>query len=312
MSKYKILYVGQISDDDKITASTQMFSFGIINELKKINVELVTFNIDKYNFRNDIDQCILDINNIGYFDFVLCHMLDDKNLPLIYLALKKITKYDVTVFIEVPIGDWHFDKYFLYQDSPRFLNKKEYVVYPAPILKELYSNIKKEKNSILLDHRWQGHLGTNLEKSDDIIEWIKELSNDYKIYKLVRHDETQYIPDYIIPIYHSPFKEYLKKISDKEIFISTHAGSYNSTVIDMLAFGSKCIIPKIDGRIYIPQYNMDLFNLPIFSTKEEMINEIKKPLDLDLLSKQIDKCTSLEYIINDIDRQFRKIIKKNN
>lgn len=310
MLRYKLLYVGQICEDNNITSSTQMFSFGIINELKKINVELVTFNINKYNFNDDIEDCIQEIKKLGQFDFVLYHMLDHKNLPLIYYALKNITKYEVTVFIEVPIGDWKFDNYFFYQDSPRFINHKKYTVYPAPILKDLYNNVDKEKNSILLDHRWQGHLGTNLEKSDDIIEWIKELSNEYKIYKLVRHDEKQYIPDYITPIYHSPFKEYLKMISNKEIFISTHAGSYNSTVIDMLAFGSKCIIPKIDDRLYIPKYNVELFNLPTFSTKEEMLNEIRKPLDLDNLSKQIDKCTSIEYIINDIDYQFRKIINK--
>jgi len=308
MTNYRILYMGQISDE--IKSSTQMFSFGIIREFKKFDVDLVTFNTIKYNFREDLNKCIEDIKKLGAVDFVLCHVLDDQNLPVIYDVLKSITKYLVTAFIEVPIGEYKFDKYFLYQDSPRFSNLKNYKVYPAPILADLYPKIEKEKNSILLDHRWQGHLGTNLEMSDKIIEWVEDLSKDYKIYKLVRYDEFQKIPDYIIPIHHCSFPEYLKQISNKEIFISTHAGSYNSTVIDMLAFGSKCIIPKIDSRLYVPVYNVDLFNLPTFTTKEEMMNEIKKPLNNEILSAQIKKCTDIADIIIDINKQFLEI--KNN
>jgi len=310
MANYRILYMGQISEENEIKSSTQMFSYGIIREFKKLDVDLVTFNTINYNFREDLNSCIDNLKKLGKFDFVLCHILDDKNLQLIYIALKSMTKYLVTVFIEVPIGEWKFDKYFLYQDSPRFIDHRNYKVYPAPLLKDLYPNVEKEKNSILLDHRWQGHLGTNLEISDKIIEWIEGISSDYKIYKLIRYDEKQNIPNFITPIYHAPFKEYLQQIANKEIFISTHAGSYNSTVIDMLAFKSKCIIPKIDNRLYVPVYNVTHFNLPIFSTKQELLDEIKKPLNTEELSQQINKCTDLCDIIKDINCQFLEF--KNN
>jgi hypothetical protein len=314
MASYKLLYLGYISDD--ITTSVEMFSYGILKELNKLDIDLKIFNLTHYNLpdtsnSSDIEKCVNDIKEIGEIDFVLCHIYHSEVSLKIYKILKEMTKYDVTVLIETPICGWAFDKYFLYFEQNGYsIYKNKYKVYNSPILKEFYSKIEKEKKSILLDHRWQGHLGTYMEKSNEIIEWIEELSNEYKIYKLVRRDEKQSIQNWITPIYHSTFQDYLKKISDKEIFISTHYGSYNSTVIDMLGFGAKCIIPKIQDKTFIPQYNIDLFNLPIFSTKNELLDEIKKPFDYNLLNSQIDKCTDIGDIIRDINEQFKQKIRK--
>jgi hypothetical protein len=303
MANYRILFVGNLSDN--IMSSTQMFSFGLIRELKKLNIDLVILNLNKCDFTSSVG--IEMINAFGEVDFTLCHVLDSTDHTLLNV-LKKITKYEVTVFVETPIYNYKFDRYFLYKEPSNYAIN--YSCYNAPILKDFYLNVEKEKNSILLDHRWQQYLGTNGEMSDSIIEWVKELSNEYKIYKLIKWDEKQKTPDYITPIPHTTFQEYIKLIRNKEIFISTHIGSYNSTVIDMLAFGAKCLIPKIDGRTYVPQYNVDLFNLPVFNTKEEMLSEIRKPLIQDMLSKQIDKCTNIVDIVADINKQFIEI--KNN
>ena len=313
--KYKLLYVGYI--DDNITASVHMFSYGIIRELKKLNIELVTFNLCKYDLHDDLNsnefkQCMDNITSLPKVDFTLCHIYHSEISSMMYNVLKGVTRYDVTVFIETPICRWKFDKYFLYFDSDAYKPWAEkYIIYNAPILKNFYPKIKKEKNSILLDHKWQGHLGTNMEMSDKIIKWMQQLSKKYKIYKLIRWDEEQTPPEYITPIYQTNFQDYLNQILNKEIFISTHYGSYNSTAIDMIAAGSKCIIPKIGGRTFIPQYNIDLFNLPTFSTKKELIAEIKKPLNTKILSKQINKCTDIVNIIKDIDKQFTNIINEN-
>lgn len=311
--KYRILYVGYVNDN--IRTSVEMFSYGIIKALKSMDVDLEIFNLSNYDpsTPNGINKLLGDIKETKSVDFVLCHMYYSDICKFIYNALKKITKYEVTVFMENPICDGIYDRYFLYFDTSYYgMIKNRYKVYNAPILKDFYPRVPKLEKSILLDHGWEKYKGTSNEISDKIINWLKDISNEYKIYKLVRYDEKlENIPDYINLIPHMEFKDYINEISKFEIFISTHCGSYNSSVVDMLAFGAKCIIPKINGVPYIPQYNIDYFNLPVFTSRVELINEIKKPLNYDILNSQINKCTDINDIIFDIDKQFRNKINKN-
>lgn len=130
---------------------------------------------------------------------------------------------------------------------------------------------------------------------------LEKHKNNFKIYKLMKWNEKpEDYPDWITQISPLCFKNYLEAISDKALFIATHYGSYNSSVVDAVAFGAKVIVPHIrgilapwKGRPFVPKYNVKLFDLTVADGVSHIERLIYDPIDPVKYKNNIDKCTDM-------------------
>jgi len=285
-----------------IYTSSQMYSYFLAKHfcnLKHITVKKILTS---------------QLTDIPTAQFSLIHALLSE-LSIDYHKISVATSIKTASFLEIAISQIDLNFTYVKKDNSILIN--------APIEKSLYTNVAKENKSILLDHAWRAHFkgNPNIDSEFDwtfkILNVLEKLKDKYKIYKLFRSDEQlEWYEKYpwITIIKQSNFNDYLSNIKNKEIFISTHCGSYNSTVVDMLAFGSKVIIPQVYYTPlkvivpFIPQYNIDLFQLPIVESIEQLIDEIKKPIDQNNWNKKINYCTDMIDAVNIIDNEFQKYL----
>ncbi|MGD1151739.1 MAG: hypothetical protein ABR911_02505 [Syntrophales bacterium] len=205
------------------------------------------------------------------------------------------------MFVEVKIPDYGMtDLFFTYGQY----NGYKRISINAPIDKSEYIYKEKIPNSILLDHAWIDYYGTVNERYEltlPIINMLEKHKDNFKIYKLMKWNEKpESYPDWITQISQVSFKNYLEAISDKAVFIATHYGSYNSSVVDAVAFGAKVIIPRVGrpfapwmGRPFVPKYNVKLFDLIVANSVSHIERLIYDPMDPVKFKNNIDKCTDM-------------------
>jgi hypothetical protein len=182
---------------------------------------------------------------------------------------------------------------------------------PAPYDGRFYKNVEKEKKTLLLDHSawlgWTEPTAIAQEMSDKIYTWLDDLKNEFKIYSMIYGAKQgglalKLLPDYVTPIMPCPFLDYLEKTNRMETFVVTHKGSYNLSVIDMLVRGIRVITyPK-----YIPDYNVERFNIPIYVDKGSFLATVRMPVDTFHWNKQIERCTSIQRIAEALNEQFKR------
>lgn len=291
---------------DKVLSSSDMYSFF----LNKYFSELKHVTFRHINFR--------DIKNVEIpkAQFTLVHGLfgSEEHTEMVINNVRNCTEIRSASLLEV--YDKRVDFNYMFVDDKRGIDRGR--VIPAPIEKSLYHKKEKERKSILLDHAWPSNFSENREDKDEnrektfkILETLKHLKDEYKFYKLFRHDEKdEWYQDkysWVTIIKQKSFVNYLEEISDKEIFIVTHLGSYNSSVIDALALGLKVINPGC--TLFVPPYNVKLFGIPVTENiTTELIKEIKKPINHDDWDKKIDLCMEIKDVVDLIDKDFQECL----
>lgn len=308
MIKYSLCLYGKFSNSvEESLNSMERLSTGLLEHFLKLNhVDLKVVDFDwrtEHNPETTFDK-------IPICDFLLTSLYTLNVVHNGHLAKQKVN-YKTATFLENK-SPWDYSFANLRESSPEC-----YIPYPCS--KRLFKYEEKIPKTILLDdHNQEINLGKDI--SVKITDWIKDLIDEgYKIYQLTKKNDKPH-SEIIEPIFKCNYKEYMEKTSKIENFILTHPGSYENSVIDMVARGIKVLIATDQGIFkrcdktegFVAKEIIQDFNLNTFKNKEELINLIKKPIcDLEL-EKKISMMTDMEEVVDIIDKVFQNIIKTNN
>lgn len=292
MNKYRLLLLGIVPDDLKLENS--MFSkhfltMKIYEEFLKLdNVDIVCYD------------CRKKIDNLDFFDIILFIGYYDNWNKFDLSELKRKTKAKKIIsFLEgsIEMSDWSF--------CFRSSNRKKETIFNPPCAKELYINKSKQKKSILIDHYWEDYLNTEKDWTYRIEDWLEEIKEDFKIYRLIRFkDEEKKIRSFEIPIFYSKFFEYIEKTDLIENFIITHHEGYPYGVIDMAVRGTRVLTPS---KFIVDELKCKL-NLLCFNNKEELHKILNSPID-EYWNHIDELCDDYSYIVNKIDEKIKDLLK---
>ena len=303
---YKLTILGYpVENSSKISHCFEMLTYGLQQEFYKLpHVDLEVFKIkNPYSIPNDIPNSdIILATSWGSF-------FRDK--PSIEIIRSKCKKFASFLEIAEPC-DFSFN--FIEQLNSHGITK--HLTIPAPYTSELYPHEIKEPKTILVDHLDTILIDNkipekdwgNLDLTKSIYKWLEPLKKEYKIYAFYPkwHEKILLpeIPSYITPVPLTNFVDYLKFISKMEQFINPNKGTYPYTVLDMLIMGSRVLTPP--G--FVPQYQIDRFNIPTFTNQTELLKEITKPIDIVGLNRNTEKCTPMDKVVKIIDAKFQELL----
>lgn len=176
-------------------------------------------------------------------------------------------------------------------------------IVPIPCKKSLMNNYTKEKNSILIDHYWEPFLGTELDWTNKIEDWVEKISDKYKIYRMLRFvNEEKNIRNFEIPINNSGYINYLDNTKHIENYVITHKEGFPYGVVDMAVRGTRIFTPPN----FIPQTLIDVFGVNVFRNEEEFLEQISNPVDEAKQKDNINKCISYDELARLIYERFKK------
>jgi hypothetical protein len=99
-------------------------------------------------------------------------------------------------------------------------------------------------------------------------------------------------PEWIRKISPASFLEYVEATATAETFVTTHKGSYNHSIIDMVARGTRVVC----GPNHTPRYNIDRFGLVEAASPEAVPDLLARPVDHAAEAAKRSLCTDLESI----------------
>jgi hypothetical protein len=296
-----------ITDLTQVWHCFQMLTYGLSISFNKIE----GIEVSQENFYKYIISKKTDFSSFPECDVVIQLSISKDFTEELYNQIKKKCK----LFVSFK------ENTALYCDYSFFLGHgtetEKAMRVSTPYTPEFYQNIEKESKSILLDHPYNKFWKKLPQRdwSKKIWKWIESLKEEYKIYTLLKQtrdedgdwkeEALKILPKYIIPLYDDKstdnqswnFKEYLEKTNKFEQFIVTVHGSYNYSVVDMIARGIRVLSPK--GFVYNK-------TIETFRDEKELIKLLKMPLDKTLLKNQLDKCISLDGVAKIMLNYFRK------
>ncbi len=283
-----------LSIDNSINSSEQLLS-GLNEEFKKLKY----VNVESIKLTATIGKNYIDFfKNLPNYDFVLINFYSSFSIIKNINLIKNKIKYKVCSFIEHPQQDMDYTFGFLKKLKPDC-----YIKYPYS--KKFMFNKIKNKKTILLDNM----LNNDYDISKNLSKYLFELLDDgYEFYQLTK-DKT--CADFIKPLFMCKYKEYMQKTELFETFIQTHPGSYEHSIIDMLARGVRVIVPRnMNGfnRYFIPEETIEYFNIPSFSNKKELLDIIRENPNTNYLNKCIDNMTEMKDVVKIIDEYFQSVI----
>jgi len=284
---YNLLIVGSIppeGDLKRSTSSVQMFTCLLGEAFQEIGVptQVVSWG--------DLDKVLTTYPT----DIVLAHSYHDVYTRHIKpILLKNPTCWKLSAsFMEVlfPVN-----LNFVFLD--RGWKGNRHVTIPAPCKLDFLTVVPKKPGSILLDHHWLNGPNDWTRQIIDVL--AQEFQGSREIAKLfvsgMPHPETiKILPK-------MAFFKYLEETAAFETFIVTHKGSYNATVIDMLARGIRVLSPE--G--FVPGYNIRRFGIQTFTTLEQMIALLKEPYNSEIGGKNRGLCTDMGDAVKIMDSKFK-------
>jgi hypothetical protein len=304
MKPYRLLLVSFNTPDtpDGIFFSPQMLAWGLRTEFAKLPHVTLTYQNSETPLRESV------------VDFALLHtyfespIYSNANMQV----LRKMTTRRIVNFMET---GWEqsrskVDYNFTFLPPQNDWSPSEQI--PFPCVRELLDGNQQEKlrDSILLDHSWRIALLTseNWLWCKRLYSWLEPLSASRVIGQL-RHssqeEPTQTIPKWVRQILPSPYPSYLKQTAPYENFIMTHPGTYEHSIIDMVARGIRVLVPKCSrtGRTFARQTIVDGLGLATFSTQADLLALLANRNDEE---KKIDLCMDIPEIVCRIDKYFQK------
>lgn len=291
MKDYKVLILGwKVNCWEESKLSVNALSYNLYLAFKeKLGSERVTY-YDKDN------------KNLPVADFIVIivyasdNILEKENIEILR---KKTNCKKIITLREIPFNI--ADLCFVF--NPLFNNNN--ILLPPPCNKSLLQPTNKESKTILIDHYWKDYLNTDKDWTFRIEEWIEELSDTYKIYRLIRFpDEEKSIKTFEQPLYYDSYLSYLNKTAKIENFIVTHQEGFPYGVIDFAARGTRVLVP--DNK-FIPQTLIDNFNIPLFKNKKDFISLLNQNID-ESWNKKINSCIDFKDIVNIMDVNFQGIL----
>lgn len=309
MIKYSLCLYGAFprSIEESLT-SLEKFSASLLEnflKLKHVDLRVVDFDWNtEYNPEKTFEK-------IPKSDFLLTSLYTLNVVDNGVLAKEKVN-YKTVTFLANKMRSWDYSFGHLRENTPDC-----YIPYPC--LKRFFKNEKKIPKTILLDDH-NPEIGFGKDISVQITSWLEGLVDQgYKIYQLTKKDDVPH-SKIIKPIFKCNYKEYMEKTSKIESFIMTHPGSYEHSVIDMVARGIRVLVP-IDQQMFkrcdntegfVPMETIKDFKLATFKNKSELISLIKKPIKNLQLEKHISMMTDMKDAVSIVDQVFQDMIKNNN
>jgi hypothetical protein len=292
MTEYKILIVGHLVNSQPCLEgainSTQMYTALLHREFSKIRDTQVV----------DIKEITAAYLSTNVTDIILTHTYAS-NCGAILLPLTKVVKKHkiLSSFMEVA---YPVDIPFTF--LPKTANKEtnlEYLI-PAPCSLKDLPIVAKTPNKILIDHAWWK---PNIpDMSRQIFNTL--LNSKYEVCQMDGKLNNPKIPS--VPV--SKYPKYIENTSTFETFIVTHKGSYNVSVIDMLARGIRVIAP----RDFIPAFNVKRFSIPEFDTVEQMVQLLETPYDKQVWEEKRHLCVDMETAVKRMDGVFQEHLGRTN
>lgn len=308
MINYSLCLYGKFANSvEESLTSLERFSTSLLENFLKLNhIDLRVIQFDDTTELNPEKT----FDKIPKSDFLLTSLYTLNVVNNGHLAKEKVN-YKTSTFLEnKTLWDYSFAN--LRESKPEY-----YIAYPCS--KRFFKYKEKIPKTILLDDH-NPQIGFGKDMSEQIVNWLKEFVDDgYKIYQLTKKDDIPH-SKIIEPIFKCNYKEYMEKTSQIETFILTHPGSYENSVIDMVARGIKVLVPIDQGTFkrydksegFVPKEIIQDFNLKTFKNKEELIGVIKKPFDNSNMKRYISMMTDMEEAVLTIDKVFQDIIINNN
>jgi hypothetical protein len=268
---------------DKIFSSADMISYELWAEFT--NLPHITM---QYMSAAD------DTSIIPACDFALIHCYFNypifKRLP----EIRVNTRHKIILVMEFKYGGLNAD---LIDRSFTFLACPDAEHIRLPYYKPLLDNSAlKTPGTILLDHQWSG-----TEAIEDIChslyEWFKPPYNRPMAQLRRPAVEAIEIPIWIHSIPLTNYYDYLVQTKSYETFIVTHRGSYEHSIIDMAARGTRVLVPIKDGRTFCHPSIIEDLNLETFSNREELFTLLEQPH----LTYQQMKFTDMSDVVAKID-----------
>jgi len=302
-----------ISNLTQINHCFQMILYGLYLNFIKLGHEVIQINQELYTRKSNPNYSTFPNTDI------IIHIACSENFTEeTYKQLKSKCKKYVSFSEGAPL--W-CDFNFVIGTKKSF---KKGIGIIAPYTPEFYQNIEKEPKTILLDHAYIKFWTANQKRdwARKIWSWLEPLKEKYKIYTLVKGGTDQYgdwkqktlelLPNFIIPLISNTsdtrqtfdFKTYLELTNKFETFIVVNHGSYNYSVLDMLVRGIHVLTPPD----FIPRSNINLFQIPIFTSQEELLKEINRPINQNILNEKIKLCTPMNEVVTIMANYFNKWI----
>ena len=312
LKPYKLLILGYpVQKIEDINHCFSMLTYGLETAFKKLpHVTLHRGNIiNPQKHYNSLTCAQYDYEKIPNVDFIIginyTHFFTKEN----YIELKtKCNKF--ISFLEV--AQRYCDLSFVFRPPLKEWKRVDTLI-SHPYSPEFYTTVSKQHNTILLDHIYYERFIANdssMEWSRRLWEWLDKIQTTYKIYSLISIPKNSWadihlknLPSYITPIYATNFIDYLDKTKTFENFIVTHKGSYNFSIFDMLLRGIRVFAPR---KFMCADDITAKFDIGQFSTSEELINLLNKPINKNVLNFMYKKCTPMNEVARLIDSQLQR------
>lgn len=305
MINYSLCLYGKFAKSvDESFTSMERFSSGLLEHFVKL--KHVDLKVVDYDWKTSINV-EKTFEKIPKCDFLLTPIYTRNVLDNGHLAKEKV-KYKTTTFLENK-SMWDYSFANLRESSPEC-----YIPYPCS--KRFFKYIEKIPKTILLDdHNQEEFLGEDISRK--ITDWMHELVYEgYQIYQLTKKNDQPH-SKIIKPLFKSNYKEYMEQTSKFECFIPTHPGSYENSVIDMVARGTKVLIATDQGIFkrydksegFVAREMIEDFNLDTFKNKNELITAIKKPFDNLKIEQYLSMMTDMEQVVEKIDETYQLFLK---
>ncbi|MES2789455.1 MAG: hypothetical protein V4719_07525 [Planctomycetota bacterium] len=286
---YRLLLIGQFDSQD--ATSAKFFSEEFLCRFRQLGHTVLPLDFHSTEFPTA--------------DVVLIHSYHGTPALRAFPSFRQYVRYSA-MFMEVPcnIG---CDHYFYYdgRSYPQIAPEKLTMI-SAPVVRSYYRDVPKLPGSILLDHDVSFlPLHDNLEYDWNRLIWseLARRRDDFsEVYQLERGDPGEH-PEFIKIVPLSNHQDYLARTAGFETFICTHAGSYNHTVVDMVARGTRVVVPATLRGPFVPPSLTELFGMKIYNDVHSLLAECFEPANKAVAP--LAKTTDLDTIVQMIDAKFR-------
>lgn len=136
---------------------------------------------------------------------------------------------------------------------------------PYPMSAELAASVTPAgPTSLLLDHPWPyKERPENAAWERTLYEALGKIRGELRVAQMEREGRVAF--EWVESVPELPYEQYLKATEPYTHFIMTHSGSYNASLVDMVARGKVCMAPKGIGH---PAHFADLGLLEVNSSED--------------------------------------------
>ena len=238
-------------------------------------------------------------------DFVLVHSYFSVALDERLWELRPFTRREILCCMECPMRRPLADHCFTFLPADGVTYAEQ---IRCPCIGDLIDDYRGEKTpgSVLLDHVWGPYDGTDNDWSNRLYDWLK---SGYRWVAQLRrggHDEKHHFPPGIIQIAERGYPQYLSATAGYENFIVTHPGSYEHSVIDMAARGTRVLVPLQAGKPFVPQALVDDLHLPVFGSRKELLDILSDPIEQQDVRHTV--CTDMPEVVQRIDGYCQRVL----